>query len=71
MPLAPDVDLVELARRTAGLSGAEIEKTARESALNAVREFLAFGSEAGPGVLQIASRHFDQALAKSTEERRS
>ncbi len=38
MPLAKDVDLSELARRTEGFSGADIESLSREAAMNALRE---------------------------------
>ena len=37
MPLAGDVDLADLARRTAGYSGADLEALCREAALNALR----------------------------------
>ncbi|MCD6264154.1 CDC48 family AAA ATPase [Candidatus Bathyarchaeota archaeon] len=37
MPLAEDVDLTDLARRTAGYSGADLEALCREAALNALR----------------------------------
>ena len=37
MPLASDVDIEELAKRTEGFSGADIEALCREAALNALR----------------------------------
>jgi transitional endoplasmic reticulum ATPase len=37
MPLSPDVELDQLARSAAGYSGADIEATCREAALNALR----------------------------------
>ncbi len=37
MPLAEDVDLTDLARKTAGYSGADLEALCREAALNALR----------------------------------
>jgi len=40
MPLAPDVDLDDLARRTFGFVGADIAALAREAALEAVRRFM-------------------------------
>ncbi|MEO7654872.1 MAG: CDC48 family AAA ATPase [Sphingomicrobium sp.] len=40
MPLTPDVDLDELARRTYGFVGADIAALAREAALEAVRRFM-------------------------------
>jgi transitional endoplasmic reticulum ATPase len=40
MPLSPDVDLDDLARRTYGFVGADIAALAREAALEAVRRFM-------------------------------
>ncbi len=37
MPLAKDVDLKQLAKMTAGYSGADIEGVCREAAMNALR----------------------------------
>jgi transitional endoplasmic reticulum ATPase len=39
-PLAPDVDLAELAERTEGLVGADIEGLCRQAAMLTIREFL-------------------------------
>jgi transitional endoplasmic reticulum ATPase len=39
-PLAPDVDLAELAERTEGLVGADIEGLCRQAAMLAIREYL-------------------------------
>jgi SpoVK/Ycf46/Vps4 family AAA+-type ATPase len=39
-PLAPDVDLEELAERTEGLVGADIEGICRQAAMLAIREYL-------------------------------
>lgn len=39
-PLAADVDLAAIARRTAGLAGAALENLCREAALLALRERL-------------------------------
>jgi len=39
-PLAPDVDLTELAERTEGMVGADIEGLCRQAAMLAIREFL-------------------------------
>ncbi|MEM4389743.1 MAG: CDC48 family AAA ATPase [Candidatus Micrarchaeia archaeon] len=55
MPLAKDVDLNELAKRTAGLTGADIEGICREAGMNAIRENVAATS--------VAMRHFEAALA--------
>jgi len=39
-PLAPDVDLAELAERTEGLVGADIEGLCHQAAMLAIREYL-------------------------------
>jgi transitional endoplasmic reticulum ATPase len=44
--LAPDIDLPEIARRSAGLSGAELEQLLRDATMHAVREIVARGSNA-------------------------
>jgi transitional endoplasmic reticulum ATPase len=65
-PLADDVDLDRLARRTDGYVGADIEAVAREAALNASREFI---NSVRPGEIdesvgnvRITMEHFEQAL---------
>ena len=55
MPLK-NVDLDELARRTEGYSGADVEGICREAALNALREDI--NSE------EVTGKHFDLALKK-------
>ncbi|WP_101298196.1 CDC48 family AAA ATPase [Halegenticoccus soli] len=65
-PLADDVDLDRLARRTEGYVGADLEALAREAALAASREFI--GSvkpeeiAESVGNVRITMDHFDQAL---------
>jgi SpoVK/Ycf46/Vps4 family AAA+-type ATPase len=54
------VDLLELARRTEGLTGAQLEQLLREAAMIALREFLARRSEEGT-VLEVEARHVAQA----------
>jgi transitional endoplasmic reticulum ATPase len=61
-PLSPDIDLPDLARRTDGFSGADLEKLLREAAMTALRDFLADGQQAGGG-LEIHARHVAQAYA--------
>ena len=58
MPLAPDVDLANLARRTEGYSGAELAALTREAALAVLEE-----SDAAAAVEQ---RHFEAALRSVT-----
>lgn len=59
-PLAADVDLPELARRTEGFTGAELEKLLREAAMVALREFLPRRADAG-AALEVEARHVAQA----------
>ena len=76
-PLAPDVDLAELADRTEGLVGADIEGLCRQAAMLAIREFLeehgsggaeeqrsrGSGEQGRPlGGLCISRRHFEAGL---------
>ena len=54
MPLADDVDLKELARRTEYYTGADIEAVCIEAALNAAREDI--------NVTHVRMKHFEEAL---------
>jgi len=54
MPLANDVDLEELSRRTEGFTGADIEGICREAAMISLRE----GMDAG----EVNAGHFEEAL---------
>jgi len=54
-PLAKDVDLVELAKRTEGYSGADLEALVREAVMNAIRR----GNIA---VREVTWRDFEEAL---------
>jgi transitional endoplasmic reticulum ATPase len=65
-PLADDVDLDALARRTEGYVGADIEALTREASMAASREFI---TSVGPeeigdsvGNVRITMAHFEQAL---------
>ena len=67
-PLATDVDLAALAKRTDGLMGADIEAICRKAALLAIRAVL---GEHGPeptaqevAGLEVSARHFEAALAE-------
>jgi 26S proteasome subunit P45 family/AAA family ATPase, CDC48 subfamily len=55
-PLAKDVDLEELARRTEGYSGADLELLVREATFLALREDI-YAKE-------VSMRHFEEALKK-------
>jgi SpoVK/Ycf46/Vps4 family AAA+-type ATPase/intein/homing endonuclease len=55
-PLAKDVDLKELAKKTENYSGADIEAICREAAMNALREDIK--------AKEVKMKHFEQALEK-------
>jgi transitional endoplasmic reticulum ATPase len=71
MPLAPDVDLDDLARRTYGFVGADIASLAREAALEAVRRImpkLNLAEDVIPteilDALSVELKDFDNALKR-------
>ncbi|AMM53891.1 CDC48 family AAA ATPase [Pyrococcus kukulkanii] len=72
MPLAKDVDLRELARRTEGYTGADIAALVREAALNALkravsslpREIVEEESEEFLNNLVVTRRDFEEAFKK-------
>ncbi|GMF10625.1 unnamed protein product [Phytophthora lilii] len=59
-PLAPDVNIAELAIATARFSGAELQALCREAALHAVEEDRA--------AINVAKRHFVRALSVVTPQ---
>jgi transitional endoplasmic reticulum ATPase len=59
-PLAPDVDLENLAQKTEGLAGSDIEVICREASMTAIRELLQTGRKGKR--LQISNEHFNLAL---------
>ncbi|WP_224249741.1 CDC48 family AAA ATPase [Hyalangium gracile] len=64
-PVAPDVDIAELAKQTQGCSGAEIEMVCHRAALLAVREFIsAHGKEGSPSKMKITREKFEAAIAE-------
>jgi transitional endoplasmic reticulum ATPase len=76
-PLADDVSLDELARRTNGYTGADIASVANTSVMLALREHISKAKDPEDAKkrakgLKVAKRHFDEALQKikpmSTEE---
>ena len=56
MPLSRDVSLDELARRSQGYSGADIEAICREAAMNALREDV--------DATEVSRRDFDEAMER-------
>ncbi len=66
MPLAKDVDIKELAKKTDNWTGAEIEAVCREAGLQAMREYKS-------GKIKnkkVAKKHFDFALSQIKKSRR-
>jgi len=58
MPLDKDVDLKELAKKTEGFSGADLEALCREAAMNALREDI--------NAKKVKRKHFEKAMEKIT-----
>ncbi len=56
VPLAEDVDLVELAKRTEGYTGADLAALVREAAMHALREDI--------NTRHVSMKHFEAALKK-------
>ena len=69
-PLADDVDLDKLARRTEGYVGADIEAVCREASMAASREFIASVTREevaeSVGNVRVTMDHFEQALGQVT-----
>ncbi|MFB9806241.1 AAA family ATPase [Haladaptatus pallidirubidus] len=69
-PLADDVDLDSLARKTDGYVGADIEAVCREAAMAASREFIQSVSREdigdSVGNVRITAEHFEDALDEVT-----
>ncbi|WP_144798134.1 CDC48 family AAA ATPase [Halorubrum depositum] len=65
-PLADDVDLDAIARKTEGYVGADLEAVAREASMNASREFIGSVTreEVGESVgnVRVTMAHFEDAL---------
>ncbi|MBI2166437.1 MAG: CDC48 family AAA ATPase [Chloroflexi bacterium] len=68
-PLDEDVDLLALAQRTGGFTGADIEALCRRAALLAIRDFLDTHGEESPAAemdsFRISACQFDAALKSS------
>jgi transitional endoplasmic reticulum ATPase len=69
-PFSPDIDLSEIARRTDGFSGADLENLLREAALNAVRELLA-QADGKHATLLIEPRHVREAYGSARSSSRA
>jgi len=75
MPLSKDVDLKGLAKKTSGLSGADIAAICKEAGMLALREIIEKHPRASPEELkklkkEVGPRHFEAALKKISETRK-
>ena len=65
-PLADDIDLADLARRTKGYVGADIEAVCREAAMAATRELISMSDpedvDGSVANVRIGEEHFEHAL---------
>jgi len=56
MPLAKDINLKEIAKETAGYTGADLESVTREAAYFALRENI--------NAVQVTKKNFEEAMKK-------
>jgi len=66
-PLAEDVDLVAISKRTDGYSGADLASVCNEAVMLAIREYVLAGrpqEEEEIAKYRIDAKHFDEALKK-------
>ncbi|HOK58285.1 CDC48 family AAA ATPase [Methanothrix sp.] len=66
-PLAEDVDLAEIAKRTENYSGADLAAVCSEAVMLAIREYVLAGKpqdEESLKSLRVERRHFEEALKK-------
>ena len=64
-PLADDVDLEELARRTEGYTGADIAAVVNEATMLAIREYISEGGDPeAPENARVSMKHFQEALKR-------
>lgn len=64
MPLAADVDMRELAQRTHGFSGAELQNVVREAGVCCLRRAIDEGRDGGVDAGPVGRSHFVHALAR-------
>lgn len=66
-PLAEDIDLVAISKKTDGYSGADLASVCNEAVMLAIREYVLAGrpqEEEEIAKYRIESKHFDEALKK-------
>jgi transitional endoplasmic reticulum ATPase len=69
-PLADEVDLRELAAKTEGFVGSDIEAICRRASMEAIREFVeADGKDEDAAKIEIGQRHFDRAIEEVSKLR--
>jgi transitional endoplasmic reticulum ATPase len=68
VPLAPDVDVEELATRSDGLTGADLERVCKKATLLAIAEFQTQKSGAP---FRVSRNDFDAVLANVRQEEAS
>ncbi len=73
-PLAEDIDIETLAKKTEGYTGADIEAVCNEATILALREYIQSGKDPNePKDAKISMKHFEEALKRvkplSKEER--
>jgi transitional endoplasmic reticulum ATPase len=61
-PLSDDVDLAELARRTAGMVGSHIAFIAKRATMLAIAELINDPGKSKPTKLSVTASHFNAAL---------
>ena len=69
-PLAPEVDLLELADRTEGMAGSQIAFLCSRATLIAIAEIIRDPARQGEGQLRVTAQHFKTAIgeARKAEE---
>ena len=72
-PLAEDVDLAAISKRTDGYSGADLAAVCNEAVMLAIREYVLAGRPQEDEEIEkyrIESKHFDEALKKVMPSRK-
>jgi len=67
-PLADDVNLAELAKRTAGMAGSHIAFIARRATMQAIGELIHHSGKGNSRKLLVTASHFEEALKEVQEK---